>query len=843
MYVTSPQQLPIDKHKVSLLDAFQRDQRMVIVAPTGSGKSTRLPLWLSESTKEGKVLIVEPRRIACRALAEFLASQRGEKVGQSIGYRVRFDTAVSAETEIEFVTPGVALRMIRGKSLEQYNAFLIDEFHERSWELDLLVVLLLRALETRDVPLVLTSATIAGHALADTLGATLFEVEGRTYPVQISYEDEPSEPTSRDLEERILAALKRACARQDEGDILVFLPGKREIEQCRQLITKAGFHKSFSLLPVHAGLPMNQLSKAFAPTHDKRRIYLSTNVAETSLTLPGVRCVIDSGLARMRIHRGGRSALALVPIPMSLMDQRAGRAGRVAAGDCIRCWKESYRARPHVSPEIERVELEDMLLLAADNGLYGEAFEQAPWLTPPPSFAKDEALQLLTGMGALDEEHKITDFGASLMRWPVSTKDARLLVGAPDSLVGVLADLVAVLQQHSDWLLPLYDLSEQKREDVKAARVALLKDCKHEVSLMLTLLRRGTQAHHLHQSGLRQTRAIASQLRRFLGIQPEPTKDKTPLPDDKELAMWLLKAAPELGFILRERARRPASKKQRNRRSTAQPWANGQDELMVEPFVSLDEDAKPSKATAGIILSQSWIGTRGLKISGRGRLLLPCKEAWFVEAGLGEVELLEPFAERRGGGYVIKAKVKQTIAGTSLEEEEVILRGQMLREAVASLVMSGKIMSEVCETLLDTLFIADLCARWPDPKEWRGCERATEAYSQPAVFLSERLEALGVEEAEELSLLEVEDYLPDLWEWLGIDDMTLASFAEDFPRIWTFRGLTYRCDVNPPARRVTMEPVDKKSRKAADPDPSLIPRFRGFRVLYRCASRQLTLRR
>ncbi|MCA9713455.1 MAG: ATP-dependent helicase HrpB, partial [Myxococcales bacterium] len=294
--------LPIDDARARFTEALRADAPVIVTAPTGSGKSTRLPLWLGFDVAcgAGPTLVVEPRRVACRALALWLARGRGEPVGASIGYRVRFDDRRSADTRVLFVTPGVALNMFADGSALEFATILVDEFHERGWEVDLVVLLARRALARRGAAprLVLCSATLDVDALVEQLGATLVRAEGRRFPVSITYEGDEA-PSPVGLERRVADALTRLAGdrERDTGDILVFLPGKREIERCRQIA------QGLPLTPVivHGGVSPERLVRAFAPADAgaPARVYLATNVAETSLTVPGIRFVVDPGFARI----------------------------------------------------------------------------------------------------------------------------------------------------------------------------------------------------------------------------------------------------------------------------------------------------------------------------------------------------------------------------------------------------------------------------------------------------------------------------------------------------------------------------------------------------------------
>ncbi|MCB9639401.1 MAG: ATP-dependent RNA helicase [Myxococcales bacterium] len=833
--------LPIFALQDDFAQTIAQSPILVVHAPTGSGKSTQLPLWLQQQV-QGPVAIVEPRRIACRALASYLSQQRGEEVGRSIGYRVRFESAISKDTQIEFVTPGVALRLLQDPQSSRYRAWMLDEFHERSWELDLLLACLRHRHQQTPYPLVLTSATLETDALCEQLGAQLLRAEGRSYPVDIQYLQDAAQPTTRDIEQRATEAIQKILQKEKkkEGDILFFLPGKAEIERCRQALRLLAQQHQLQLVPLHGTLPSKQLTQALAPQANQRRLYLSTNVAETSLTLPQVTTVLDSGLARMRIHRGGQSALSIVPIALSQMDQRAGRAGRTAPGQCFRMWEDRYQPDPALKPEIERIEVDDLLLQAAALDLKTQHAQDAPWLTPPPDFAHQRAKQRLQEVGALDPSGQITSLGHELARWPIPAFEAYLLLGAPKELLPTLADLIALLQQsRSDLLLPLHLFHGEKRDDLLLARRELFGLYNNEVYTQLACLRHGhPQKHGLHDQTLQQARAIAAQLRARLQLPAQaPEKDDTSFPSPEALARWLLQRAPQLGFVLRERALKP----QRNTRHqpTTQPWANGEIEAQWEPFQPWDEDAY-TPPRAGVILQTAWIAQKDLRIAAKARMLLPCSPRTLAACGLGEITTAAPKIVRSPKGDIeIVAQLQQELAGITLRSEEAALEGHALREAATMLASQDRLWKGLWEQLLDRLYLIQLAQDFPD---YAGQSTTTLEETTPEAWLSRRLENLGLEQSEELSLLDEQDLLPDPTSHTGLDPFTLQELADDFPRRWIDQGRTYLCTVRARSRRVTLEPFDAAAKKAPDPPAQRLPRFRGFHVDFRKASRVLTLR-
>lgn len=811
--------LPIDDIRDDFESALARTSRLVVTAETGAGKSTRIPVWLTDHTDE-LVLVVEPRRVACHALADFLSSQRGERTGGFFGSRVRFSDRSSKQTRALFCTPGVALRMLADPDAT-FGGIVVDEFHERSWQMDLVVAAAASQPRFADTPLIITSATIDAEEAAAVLGAETLHATGRTFPVDISYDDSSTEPSDRDLGDRAAKAVKRAL-RGHDGDVLVFLPGMKEIRATESALGR----RDEEVLIVHGSRPPEAMRHAFSES-DRRRVYLSTNVAETSITLPGVRVVIDSGLHKTRLHRAGRAALATVPISQASMDQRAGRAGRVAQGACIRLWSERYRPSEYRTPEIARTELDDLLLQAAELGFDGEDFDRATWVTPPPEFAVERARKRLRALGALDND-RLTDDGHRLSRLPVAAEEAALLVGAPPAIDGTLCDLVALLQSRGPLMRNLGDLSQRKQGHVKNARADLLAGVTDEVTMNLKLLREGdAHLHHLSDRRMSEAKKISRQLRDLIGATGESTDG---------LAAFILKRLPEAGFVLRPRAQK------KGRRSRSQPWANGEIEVSVYPFEPFDPETDPAKPTTAVILETEWLGS-GPGVFGIGRNLLPARASNFVDAGIGESEIADVKLKKSRGRVRITAQKEVRLAGVALASGESKLRGEDLRRAVARFVMEGRLFKGAADEIRQGLHGWSILANWPVEQDLGGYERPDPpSPDAPEPWLVERFDALGLQTAEELQLLENADIVPDLADVTGLPAWLYQPIVDDFPRTWTHQGSTYSCSVDAGAEKVVLEPANGKAKKVGEPPAKLLPRFRDFKVVYRQASRMLRLR-
>ena len=456
--------LPAAQIALDINKALEKHNSVVVTAPPGAGKSTLLPLTImaglnnsangpsnagKTSSCTGKVLMLEPRRLAARQIAERMAHMIGEPVGQTVGYRVRFENKVSSQTRIEVLTEGILTRMlVDDATLEGVDVVVFDEFHERSINSDLALALTRQTQQIirPDIKIVIMSATIDASRICNLLKAPLIESEGRMFDVDIKYANANAD--RRDISQMAASATIEAHNRH-KGDILVFLPGQGEIERCQQLLGSALLPTS--VIPLYGNLPPQQQYKAIAPSRDgERKVVLATPIAETSLTIEGVRVVVDSGLCRQMMFdaRTGLSHLETVRISMDMATQRSGRAGRVAEGICYRLWT---KASEHLmgeqrKPEIEEADLAPMLLEIA---AFGENDVKAlPWLTMPPQSNVVKAHSLLISLGAIDKKGCITTLGKRMAALPCHPRIARMILQASDQLLkGVACDIAAILEE------------------------------------------------------------------------------------------------------------------------------------------------------------------------------------------------------------------------------------------------------------------------------------------------------------------------------------------------------------------------------------------------------------
>mgnify|MGYP001055501804 CR=1 FL=1 len=543
---TFPEELPVSAKREEIARAIQEHQVVIVCGETGSGKTTQLPkICLSIGRGvHGYIGHTQPRRLAARATAGRIAQELQSELGQAVGYKIRFNDRTSPSSYIKLMTDGILLAETQtDPELRSYDTIIIDEAHERSLNIDFLLGYLKQLLPRRpDLKLIVTSATLDADRFARHFPqpngepAPVIEVSGRLYPVEIRYRPpQENEDGEIDINEAIVDAVDE-LARLDPGDVLVFLPGEREIREAAEALRK--HHPPHTeILPLYARLSAAEQERVFKP-HGGRRIVLATNVAETSLTVPGIRYVVDTGLARIKrySYRNKVEQLRIEPIAQSAARQRAGRCGRVAAGVCIRLYEEEdYNKRPaYTDPEVLRSSLAGVILRM--KALRLGAVEHFPFIDPPAPKAVNDGYALLQELGAVDEARELTEVGRQLARLPLDPRIARMVLAAREEQC--LAEVLVIAAA-----LSVQDPRERPAERTQAADEAHKKftDEKSDFLGYLKLwkffeealhhhsnrkLHRLCREHYLSYIRMREWRDVYTQLKELVGEQGWRLNDK-----------------------------------------------------------------------------------------------------------------------------------------------------------------------------------------------------------------------------------------------------------------------------------------------------------------------------
>ncbi|MHC0519892.1 helicase-related protein [Vibrio harveyi] len=782
-------QLPIDSLQAEF-DQLVNHHHLVVEAETGSGKSTRLPLW---SANHGRVLVIEPRRIACTSLAEFLADQSGQPLGKQIGYAIKLHAHYDENTKVVFVTPGVALRWFAEDKLASFDIVMVDEFHERRWDIDLLTAILKQEKQHR---LIVTSATLEGEKLANYLDAKRLRSEGRCFPVTVTHRSLDSRylPNKKGCENDVVRTVKEALE-DEEGDILVFLPGRKEITQCAQMLQNIN---DVMIVKLHASVSDEERHHALT-VQNQRKVVLATNVAETSLTIPNIRVVIDSGLERRTVQRNGRTALTLTHISKASAAQRMGRAGRVAEGACIRLFGEHAPLELVTPPELHREELVEPMLAAA---CCGYRLSELQFLDALPEKSLLSASQTLRGMEAIDQQGDATEHGKKVYPLPIDALFADLVTrmqtkSEKEAMIDLAAALSVPAQLH------------QLQGGESAEALAQEEPFGCDASLMIRLVR-GEQfpGVNVDVSVLEEAQGLAKQMREVFEL---PELDVASRYKRDELTKAIAKLHPELVFVRRERRR--------------DALGNGLMEMVVGR-----NSRFPDKSEAALVLDSHSVPGRGVKQTlNLASVMLPVSLALLRELELGEWQQGETNYEEE----VPRATMHLIYAGRTICTEYQALQGEVAVQSIVEMIDEQALLPGFAPL------------RKQQIQHWKiynalGLNQTPVDKSMLddlsfSTWLVEQLETLGVESVEDIELFDADD-IP----FEGIPDWEYQDFAEQFPLKLVLAEL--KLDVEYFVSRKLVHVIYTEGNRKGDPKRWELPRWSGWKVQYKKASRVLDVK-
>ncbi|MFA0470467.1 helicase-related protein [Vibrio sp. 10N.222.51.E8] len=789
--------LPIDAYQ----NVFHQqivNSHLVVEAETGSGKSTRLPIWASQ---HGRVLVVEPRRIACTSLAKYLAQQSGEKLGSKVGYAIKLESEYNEQTDVVFVTPGIALRWLSEDGLAGFDVVVVDEFHERRWDIDLLVAILKQKASHR---LVITSATIEGERLAQYLDANRISCEGRTYQVEIEHRANESRtlPDSRHLEQSIAEEVNHQLI-ASHGDMLVFLPGKKEIVQCEQALAK---NPDIQVVKLHASVSDKERDLALSGRNTniegdgQRKVILATNVAETSLTIPDIGVVIDSGLERRTVQRNGRTTLMLKSISRASAKQRAGRAGRVMDGVCVRLYGEHAALELVTPPELQREELTEPMLAAA---CCGATLESLSFLDPIPEKSLNSATQILLTMEAINIDGQVMEHGKKLYPLPIDALYADIVTRIKTkALKEAMVDLTAALSVPAR----LYQLPNSA-EHLEALAQQEKEGC--DLSLLIQIVR-GREYPHLEidLQALNEAQGLAKQMREVFEL---PQLEVASRFQRIELLKTIVDLHPELVFVRRLKRK--------------EAFANGVLEVVLGR-----QNRFPDNAQAMLVLDTHSLPGRGVKQTlTLATVTTPIPLELLIDAELGEWEQGETVVNDDG----VFTEMALVYAGRTITTKLVAAEGQLSLKPIVDLVLNGEQLPGFAK------------ARTQEIKHWQlyvklGLDEQTKYTPEIEninfeLWFIEQLEVLGVTDVSELEMFDHADIPFD-----GIPTWLYSEFSEKYPFALSLADLQLDVEYLP-ARKLIYVHYQSGSRKLS-PKRWELPTWSGWRIQFKKASRIIDIK-
>jgi ATP-dependent helicase HrpB len=776
-------QLPIENVRMEFMRAIDAGN-VVITATTGSGKSTRVPVWCAT---RGRVLVIEPRRVACRSLAARVADTEGSTLGDQVGYVVRDDANAHHRTGILFVTPGIAIRMLQeDDALSEYATVIIDEFHERTLDIDLICA----AVKTsRKVGIVIMSATIEGDRIGDYLGGTHIQCFGRVFDVERRYLNRSADlPNSRDIVERLLsvADVIRTCP----GNVLVFLPGKWEISSALESLRRVDGLDTFDFLTLHGGLSMSEQGRVFE-VGPQRKLILCTNVAETSITVPDVRLVVDSGLVRQTQYRAGRGFLTLTAIAEDSAEQRTGRAGRLSAGQCMRLWGSAAKLQSRTRPEIKRESLVPFVFGCAALGLDPFA---APLLDPPPEHAVESAYSELRALGTIDDEGVLTPSGRLIYGLPLDVALGSMLVASQrHECVGDMIDLVAALAISR----PLF-LRSSSNNDLQER----LKGRGCDVLALIGAVRHGVASSDgLSHVALREARFIATRLRK--AFDQEQGAEKARPIDRRRLCRALLSSDRRSAYVARKRKREVA-------------WSNGGTEasLSNESAIYFNQGESDYRLPETLIALETRATADGAL---RGRVVIttamPVPKRWLIEAKVGRVKVV---SVRLAKSSLVVEKTRSH-AGKIIDSWTQVPSGPYAVESFALAILNGVIWRDLLAEVVTRL------------QRWAILAQIEEnlVHELPLLdvreYLLQRAGELGVDSGSDFALLTAEDFLP-----ADIPEHYHSRMARDFPRRLDYPDVSYNVRYDIQKKAVFL--VKERGSRQSPPPLMWLPKFNGLSI-------------
>ncbi len=765
--------LPIDELKPDFIHAINTHGRCVITSPTGSGKSTRLPLWLREF---GKVLVVEPRRVACIGLTDYLSQTE-----PNIGMAIRYNTQVADTDNLVFVTPGVALRWFSQGKCASFDVIMIDEFHERRWDTDVLLALLLKAKQHK---LVVTSATLAAEKVANYLDAPLLEAKGKRFDVDVHYlAAKQHMPSTDNLEQRICDAIDIAHSQSPNGDMLVFLPGKSEINTCYQRLK----HDSrFTTLTLHGQSSADAQNAVLTPTKEaEQRVILATNVAETSLTLADVKVVIDSGLERRTRLRNGISALEYGAIAKDAKTQRLGRTGRTGPGYAYCLYGEFAPLDERTLPDLLREPVDEAFVAAK---VCDDDLTHLPLLDAPKAFQLAQSQHRLVPIMNKVNAQRLK----ALYELPLAIEDAILLeqVSAPE-LKGALCDLFAVTSTAGQ----VFDLP--RTEDTLDALKSLLPDF-DDISVTIAAIRGELDDVIVKQEHYLEAKANQNQLRGFFALGDEV------LPYQKTALIGAVANACASRIFVRRHNRRGS-------------FANGSADVQLSKHTFCPEDAE------GLLVFHTFA------LAGKGKKNNTVFATHALPLRLIEVSRYAPLSYEREHawfeGDAIMQRMRASFAGVTVANHEEEAKGE---DVIGAMVLAMKAAHHPIYAALHAHFNALEIYFQFKPEE------AT-ALLDVSDYLHNTLADLGVSSVADLALFDESDFMPNY-----VPEWELTPVSERFPAKWQLNDMLLEFEYSFKGKRVIAHHLDGKRKDP--PKRWELPAFSGFKVQYKKASKVVDVR-